>query len=113
PSRQAGRAWAGCACPSGDGSRGASSSRTSLSFRGCYSGSTGLQFENSVWPIARGMNGLDSMDLFDFGILLQALANNMKVGMLAVRAESRVKFLQLEKTRIVAIYTAKPKVSLG
>jgi tetratricopeptide (TPR) repeat protein len=37
----------------------------------------------------------------------------MKVGMLAVRSESRVKYLQLDKTKIVAIYTAKPKVTLG
>jgi tetratricopeptide (TPR) repeat protein len=59
------------------------------------------------------MNGLDSMDLFDFGILLQALANNMKIGMLAVRGESRVKYLQLDRSRLVAIYTEKPKVSLG
>lgn len=53
------------------------------------------------------------MDLFDFGILLQALANNMKVGMLTVRGESRVKHLQLDRTRLVAMYTEKPKVSLG
>ncbi len=59
------------------------------------------------------MNGLDALDLFDFGILLQALANNMKVGMLAVRSESRVKYLQIDKSRLVAIYTQKPKVSLG
>jgi tetratricopeptide (TPR) repeat protein len=59
------------------------------------------------------MNGLDSVDLFDFGILLQALANNLKVGMLAVRGESRVKYLQLDRTRLVAIYTERPKVSLG
>src|ERR1041385_7264571 len=59
------------------------------------------------------MNGLDALDVFDFGILLQALANNMKTGMLAVRSENRVKYLQLEKPRLVAIFTAKPKVSLS
>jgi tetratricopeptide (TPR) repeat protein len=59
------------------------------------------------------MNGLDSMDLFDFGILLQALANNMKVGVLAVRCEGRVKYLQLDKRRLVAVHTKRPKVSLG
>jgi tetratricopeptide (TPR) repeat protein len=59
------------------------------------------------------MNGLDSMDLFDFGILLQALANNMKVGMLAVRSEDRVKYLQLDKRRLLAVHTKRPKVSLG
>ena len=59
------------------------------------------------------MKGLDSLDLFDFGILLQALSNNMKVGVLAVRGESRAKFLQIEKSRIVGIHTARPKVSLG
>jgi len=59
------------------------------------------------------MNGLDALDVFDFGILLQALANNMKTGMLAVRSENRVKYLQLDKTKLVAIYTARPKVSLG
>lgn len=53
------------------------------------------------------------MDLFDFGILLQALANNMKVGMLAVRGEQRVKYLQLDRTRLVCLHTDKPKVSLG
>jgi len=59
------------------------------------------------------MNGLDELDLFDFGILLQALANNMKTGMLAVRSENRVKYLQIDKSRLVAIYTQKPKVSLS
>jgi tetratricopeptide (TPR) repeat protein len=59
------------------------------------------------------MNGLDALDVFDFGILLQALANNMKTGMLAVRSENRVKYLQLDKNKLVAIYTARPKVSLG
>lgn len=59
------------------------------------------------------MNGLDSMDLFDFGILLQALANNMKVGMLAVRCGDRVKYLQLDKRRLLAVHTKRPKVSLG
>ena len=58
------------------------------------------------------MNGLDSLDLFDFGILLQALSSNMKVGMLSVRGESRVKYLQLARTRLVAMYVEKPKVSI-
>src|SRR5262245_44635670 len=59
------------------------------------------------------MKGLDSLDLFDFGILLQALSNNLKVGILAVRSEGRVKYLQLDRTKLVCVYTERPKVTLG
>ena len=58
------------------------------------------------------MKGLDSLDLFDFGILLQALANNLKVGLLAVRCDAREKFLRLDRNKLVCIYTDRPRVSL-
>ncbi len=56
--------------------------------------------------------GQDSLGLFDFGVLLQALSNNLKVGVLAVRSGKREKFLHLDRTSLECIYTARPKVSL-
>ena len=58
------------------------------------------------------MHGLDTLGLFDFGSLLQALANNLKVGVLAVRSGKRVKYLRLERNQLSCIYVRKPKVSL-
>lgn len=58
------------------------------------------------------MNGLASLDLFDFGILLQALSNSLKVGVLAVRSEGREKFLRLDRSRLTAVYVKKPKASV-
>lgn len=58
------------------------------------------------------MNGLASLDLFDFGILLQALSNNLKVGVLAVRSDGREKFLRLDRSRLTAVYVKKPKASV-
>ena len=58
------------------------------------------------------MQGLASLDLFDFGILLQALSNNLKVGVLAVRSGDRAKFIHLDRSKIVCVYTRKPKVSI-
>ncbi|MCE9636736.1 MAG: tetratricopeptide repeat protein [Planctomycetes bacterium] len=58
------------------------------------------------------MHGLASLDLFDFGILLQALSNNLKVGVLAVRSGDREKYLHLDRSKIAAVYTRRPKVSI-
>ena len=58
------------------------------------------------------MKGLKSLDLFDFGVLLQALSNNLKVGVLAVRSGEREKFLELDRARIARVHTRRPKVSL-
>lgn len=58
------------------------------------------------------MHGLASLDLFDFGILLQALSNNLKVGVLAVRSGTREKLIHLDRSKIVCIYTKRPKVSI-
>lgn len=58
------------------------------------------------------MQGLASLDLFDFGILLQALSNNLKVGVLAVRSGEREKYLHLDRSKIACVFTRRPKVSL-
>lgn len=58
------------------------------------------------------MHGFDSLDLFDFGVLLQALSANLKVGVLAVRSGSREKFLELDRNRLTRVLTATPRVSL-
>ncbi len=58
------------------------------------------------------MRGLASLDLFDFGVLLQALSTNLKVGVLAVRSKGREKFLHMSRDKLLRIYTQTPKVSL-
>lgn len=58
------------------------------------------------------MHGFDSLDLFDFGVLLQALSANLKVGVLAVRSGNREKFLQLDRSHIERVLTARPRISL-
>lgn len=58
------------------------------------------------------MNGLASLDLFDFGILLQALSNSLKVGLLAVRSESREKYLELDRSRVTCVWTRRAKAPL-
>ena len=56
--------------------------------------------------------GQDSLRLLDFGVLLQALSNNLKVGVLAVRSGKREKFLHLDRTNLRCVYTVRPRVSL-
>lgn len=58
------------------------------------------------------IKGQDSLELFDFGVLLQALSNNLKVGVLAVRSGPREKFLRLDRSNLRCVYTRKPRVSL-
>ncbi|MCG3133135.1 MAG: Beta-barrel assembly-enhancing protease [Planctomycetes bacterium] len=58
------------------------------------------------------MNGLVSLDLFDFGILLQALSNNLKVGVLAVRSEGRAKYLEIDRNKLIRVLVKKPRVSM-
>ncbi len=62
--------------------------------------------------MSRVMQGLDSLELFDFGVLLQALSNNLKIGVLAVRSGNREKFLLLDRSTVRCVYTRKPRVSL-
>lgn len=58
------------------------------------------------------MQGFDSLDLFDFGVLLQALSSNLKIGVLAVRSGHREKYLQLDKSKLTRIYTRRPRATL-
>jgi tetratricopeptide (TPR) repeat protein len=58
------------------------------------------------------MQALDSLGMFDFGALLQALANNYKSGVLAVRCGPREKFLRLDRSKLCCLYTRKPRVSI-
>jgi tetratricopeptide (TPR) repeat protein len=60
-------------------------------------------------PLSKGQ---DSLELFDFGVLLQALSSNLKVGVLAVRSGPREKFLRLEGSNVRCVYTAKARVTL-
>ncbi len=60
-------------------------------------------------PLSKGQ---DSLELFDIGVLLQALSNNLKVGVLAVRSGQREKFLHLDRSRLRCVYARKPRVTL-
>ena len=62
--------------------------------------------------MASAQRGQDSLRLLDFGVLLQALSNNLKVGVLAVRSGDREKFLHLDRTNLRCVYTGRPRVSL-
>ena len=58
------------------------------------------------------MSRHDSLDLFDFGVLLQALSQSLKVGVLAVRSGDREKFIALERSKILRVHTRRPKAPL-
>ncbi len=59
-----------------------------------------------------GMKGQDSLQLFDVGVLLQALSSNLKIGVLAVSSGGRRKYLHLDRATLRGVYTRKPRVTL-
>ena len=59
------------------------------------------------------MTGLSSLDLFDFGGLLQALAQSLRVGTLRVRSGSREKYIFLNRGQVEAVFTPRSKYRVG
>ncbi|MEN8150589.1 MAG: DUF4388 domain-containing protein, partial [Planctomycetota bacterium] len=59
------------------------------------------------------MQGRSSLDVFDFGVLLQALAGSLKVGSLRVVSGSKEKYIGLNRGTIDAIYTTRSRFRLG
>ena len=53
------------------------------------------------------MKGRSTLDVFDFGLLFQALAQSLKVGTLRVRSGGREKFIYLNRGKVEAIYTLR------
>ena len=59
------------------------------------------------------MKGRSSLDVFDFGVLLQALAGSLKVGSLRVVSGPKEKYIGLNRGTIDAIYTTRSRFRLG
>jgi tetratricopeptide (TPR) repeat protein len=59
------------------------------------------------------MTGLSSLDLFDFGGLLQALAQSLRVGTLRVKSGSREKYIYLNRGQVEAVYTPRSMYRVG
>jgi len=59
------------------------------------------------------MKGRSSLDVFDFGVLLQALAGSLKVGTLRVVSGPKEKYIGLNRGHIDAIYTPRSRFRLG
>lgn len=59
------------------------------------------------------MKGQSSLDVFDFGVLLQALAGSGKVGTLKVVSGAKEKYIILDEGRVEAIYTPRSKFRIG
>ena len=59
------------------------------------------------------MKGRDTLDVFDFGLLFQALAHSLKVGTLRVASGIQEKFICLNRGRVDAIYTHRSRFRLG
>jgi tetratricopeptide (TPR) repeat protein len=58
-------------------------------------------------------NGRSTLDVFDFGVLLQALAQSRKEGTLRVTSGGQEKFLCLRAGRVEAVYTPRSRYPLG
>jgi len=59
------------------------------------------------------MKGRSSLDVFDFGVLLQALAGSLKIGTLRVVSGPKEKYIGLNRGHIDAIYTPRSRFRLG
>ncbi|MHC4858527.1 MAG: DUF4388 domain-containing protein, partial [Planctomycetota bacterium] len=59
------------------------------------------------------MTGLSSLDLFDFGGLLQALAQSLRVGTLRVKSGSKEKYIYLNRGQVEAVYTPRSMYRVG
>jgi tetratricopeptide (TPR) repeat protein len=57
--------------------------------------------------------GFDSLEVFDFGLLLQALAQSLKVGTLRVHSAQGEKYISFDRGRVKAIYTEKSRIRIG
>ncbi len=57
--------------------------------------------------------GTDTLRVFDFGLLFQALAQSLKVGVLKVMSRQGEKFLHFSRGRLKAVYTRRSKIRLG
>ncbi len=53
--------------------------------------------------------GTTSLDVFDFGLLLQALAQSSKVGTLRVVSGTREKYIHIDRGRVEAVYTRRSR----
>ena len=57
--------------------------------------------------------GTDSLEVFDFGLLLQALSQSLRVGALRVTGLQGEKYIYFSRGKVKAIYTRKSKVRIG
>jgi tetratricopeptide (TPR) repeat protein len=57
--------------------------------------------------------GTDTLRVFDFGLLFQALAQSLKVGVLKVSSRHGEKYLHFSRGRLKAIYTKRSKIRIG
>jgi tetratricopeptide (TPR) repeat protein len=57
--------------------------------------------------------GTDTLRVFDFGLLFQALAQSLKVGVLKVSSRHGEKYLHFSRGKLKAIYTKRSKIRIG
>ncbi|MHC4861180.1 MAG: tetratricopeptide repeat protein, partial [Planctomycetota bacterium] len=57
--------------------------------------------------------GRDTLEVFDFGLLLQALSQSLKVGALRVRSRLGEKYIYFSRGKLKAIYTRRSRIRIG
>ena len=75
-------------------------------FFNLFTGLGGVEIETAYSHIS-------SLDVFDFGLLLQALAHSLKVGTLRVVNGPREKYIYLNRDKVQAIYTPRSRYRIG